>query len=98
MEREDLVQIVDLQMAGLNRMLEDKRLQIELTHAAREYMAEVGYEPAFGARPLRRAIQKHVQDPLALQLLDGTLKEGDRILVDRDENGLTFNKKELAVA
>ncbi len=66
------------------------RLPLEVSEAAREYLAEVGYDPDFGARPLKRAIQRELQDPLALHLLSGEFHEGDMIQVDRGPDGLTF--------
>jgi ATP-dependent Clp protease ATP-binding subunit ClpB len=67
---------------------------LELTDAARDFLAEAGYDPVYGARPLRRAIQHHLQDQLAPMLLSGQFKEGDNILVDADKEGLTFQRQE----
>jgi len=74
----------------VSRLLADKGYKLEVTEAAREYLAEVGYDPQFGARPLKRAIQRELQDPLALKILAGEFKEGDTIKVDRGKEGLTF--------
>jgi ATP-dependent Clp protease ATP-binding subunit ClpB len=74
----------------LAERLAGRKLQVELTDAAREYLAEKGYDPSFGARPLKRLIQREVQDPLALKLLSGELSEGGRVVVDRDGDGLTL--------
>ena len=65
-------------------------LQLEVSDAARAYLAEAGYDPVYGARPLKRLIQREVQDPLALQLLSGVFRTGDTIRVDRGPDGLTF--------
>ena len=87
---EDLLSIVDLQVAGLNQLLSDRRLAVEITDAARRHLAAVGHNPAYGARPLRRAIQKMIQDPLALQLLEGKVLPGDRVLADFDGQDVTL--------
>ena len=91
---EQLRQIVDLQMNRLRKLLGERQIRLELTDKAREFLAEVGYDPVYGARPLRRAIQRHLQDKLAPLILSGQFKDGDTILVDRDTGGLTFTKKE----
>jgi ATP-dependent Clp protease ATP-binding subunit ClpB len=85
--------IVDLQLARLERLLGDKKLTLQLTPEARRRIAEEGYDPAFGARPLKRAVQRLLQNPLALALLEGRFGEGDRILADvAPESGLVFQK------
>jgi ATP-dependent Clp protease ATP-binding subunit ClpB len=91
---EQLREIVELQMARLRKLLAERHIELELTDKAKEFLAEAGYDPVYGARPLRRAIQRHVQDKLAPLLLSGEFKEGDTILVDGDTAGLTFEKKE----
>jgi ATP-dependent Clp protease ATP-binding subunit ClpB len=91
---EQLRQIVDLQMARLRKLLAERHIEIELTGRAKEFLAEAGYDPTYGARPLRRAIQRYVQDKLAPMLLSGEFKEGDTILVDGDTEGLRFERKE----
>ena len=90
--REDLAQIVELQVAGLNALVEDRGLTIEVTDAAKRHLAEAGYDPAFGARPLRRAIQRLVQDPLALALLQGEFTEGDRVRVDVRDGAIALTR------
>ncbi len=70
------------------KLLAEKGFKLEATEAAREYLAEVGYDPQFGARPLKRAIQRELQDPLALKILAGEFKEGDTIKVERGDAGL----------
>jgi ATP-dependent Clp protease ATP-binding subunit ClpB len=92
--KEQLRVIVTLQMARLRRLLEDRHLQLELTEAARDFLADAGYDPVYGARPLRRAIQHYLQDKLAPMLLEGQFKEGDTIMVDADKDGLTFKTQE----
>ncbi len=91
---EQLRQIVALQTARLAKLIEERQLRLELTDKARDFLAEAGYDPVYGARPLRRAIQRHLQDKLAPMLLSGQFKEGDTILVDADTAGLRFERKE----
>ncbi len=80
--KEHLKYIVDIQMRRLKQLLADRQIDIELTDAAKELLVEEGYDPAYGARPLKRVIQRQIQDPLALRLLQGEFQEGDRIKVD----------------
>ena len=90
--KEQLVKIVDLRLEDLRRLLADRKISIELTDAAKELLFTEGYDPAFGARPLKRSIQKLVQDPLAMKILDGEVLHGDHIIVDVDKktSKLTF--------
>ncbi|MGH2677182.1 MAG: ATP-dependent Clp protease ATP-binding subunit, partial [Actinomycetota bacterium] len=90
LDKAEISEIVGIQVEWLARRLAARKLQIELTPAAREYLAEQGYDPTFGARPLKRLIQREVQDPLATRLLSGELAEGATVVVDRDGDGLTF--------
>ncbi|MFN2629100.1 MAG: ATP-dependent Clp protease ATP-binding subunit [Gaiellaceae bacterium] len=94
--REQLSEIVELQLARLRERLAERRLGLELTEAAREAVAEAGWDPAYGARPLKRAIQRLVENPLALRLLEGDFAEGDAILVDAHGVELSFQKIESA--
>ena len=82
--KEQLVKIVDLQLENLRRLLAERKISIELTDAAKELLFTEGYDPNFGARPLRRAIQRLVQDPLALKILDGEVLHGDHVIADAD--------------
>lgn len=92
---EHIKEIVDIQIGHLRKRLEDKRLDIELSDKAKETLAQQGYDPVYGARPLKRTIQKLIQNPLATKLLKGEFKEGDNIIVDVDKNNeFTFNKKQ----
>ncbi len=93
---EDMEQIVDLQMHEVQDRLSEYSISVELTEAARKWLAKEGYDPAFGARPLRRAIQKHLESPLSVALLGGEYKDGATVLVDVDEknNKITFLKAE----
>jgi ATP-dependent Clp protease ATP-binding subunit ClpC len=84
---EQMSQIVDLQMKEVKERLSERGLNVELTPAARDWLAHEGFDPAFGARPLRRALQKHVESPLSVRLLEGKFSDGDTIVVDVDEQG-----------
>jgi ATP-dependent Clp protease ATP-binding subunit ClpB len=90
--REELVKIVELQVQAFTLRLTDRGLRLEVTAAAKEFLLEEGYEPAYGARPLKRAVQRFLADALAKEVLKGTYVDGDTILVDRGETGLTFGK------
>ena len=88
--RDEIGQIVDIQLRGLQRRLAERGLSIELTGDARAYLADKGYEPAFGARPLQRLIQREIQDPLAMKLLAGEIRDGDTVIVEAAPDGLSF--------
>ncbi|MBZ5616393.1 MAG: ATP-dependent chaperone ClpB [Acidobacteriia bacterium] len=94
--KEELVKIVDLRLEDLRRLLADRKISLELTDAAKELLFTEGYDPNFGARPLKRAIQKLVQDPLALKILDGAVLHGDHVVVDADKKAgkMTFKVSE----
>ncbi len=94
LSREQMVEIVDLQMAEVEKRLRENGLEVELTPEARDWLADKGYNPDFGARPLTRALQKHLESPLSKKLLKGEFKRGDVVLVDvnpEDEDGLVFS-------
>ncbi len=96
--QEQVIHIVDLQLTEISGRLEEHGIVIELTDAARTWLAEQGYDPAFGARPLRRTLQKYVESPLSVRLLQGEFQEGDIVVVDyNEEDGLQFIKKEELV-
>jgi len=86
--REDLVRIVDLQLIRLEQLLGARNLKLEITPEAKELLAEQGYDPVYGARPLKRVIQRELQNRMALELLEGTFNEGDTIRVERDGHTL----------
>jgi ATP-dependent Clp protease ATP-binding subunit ClpB len=90
LEPEQLRQIVDIQLGLLSERLAGRSLAVELTEAARDHLATAGYDPTFGARPLKRLIQRELQDPLAMRLLSGEVREGDRVVVDVEGDGLSF--------
>jgi ATP-dependent Clp protease ATP-binding subunit ClpB len=92
--REHLKRIIDIQIRGLVKRLEDRKIHVELTDAAKEQLVRDGYDPAYGARPLKRTIQRRVLDPLALRVLDGRFAEGDTVVVDAGADGLSFEKRE----
>ncbi len=94
--REQIAEIVELQLARLRDRLVERRLTIELTDAAKEVLAEAGWDPAYGARPLKRAVQRLVENPLALRLLEGEFAEGDAIRVDAQDGELVFERAEAA--
>ncbi|MBS6397232.1 MAG: ATP-dependent chaperone ClpB [Clostridiales bacterium] len=91
--RDNIGHIVDLLLADLNRRLEEKELRIELTDAAKEYIVENGYDPVYGARPLKRYLQKHVETMAARYILSGQVQAGSVMIVDRDADGLTIRAK-----
>jgi ATP-dependent Clp protease ATP-binding subunit ClpB len=98
LKREHMGRIVDIQMVRLGKLLEERKITIELESKAREWLAEKGYDPAYGARPLKRVIQKNVQDPLAELILAGAVKDGDKVVISTARDGLAFNGKLAAAA
>jgi ATP-dependent Clp protease ATP-binding subunit ClpB len=97
--KEEITKIVDIQLESLRRHLADRKITLELTPAAREALFKEGYDPAFGARPLKRAIQKLLEDPLALKILEGGIQSGDHILADANRSGeFTFQSVPTAAA
>lgn len=88
LRREDMGAIVDIQFARLAKLLEDRKITLQLTPAARRWLADKGYDPAYGARPLKRVIQKNVQDPLAELILAGKIHDGEQVVIDVDAAGL----------
>jgi ATP-dependent Clp protease ATP-binding subunit ClpB len=90
--REELARIVEIQLGHLRRRLADKRIELEVTDAAKALLAREGYDPTFGARPLKRTIQRLVQDPLALKLLESEFSEGDTVTVDADGDDVVFRR------
>ncbi|HID85838.1 MAG TPA: type VI secretion system ATPase TssH, partial [Anaerolineae bacterium] len=93
----DLLQIVDIQLRRLRALLAERGIELELTEAAKRLLAEEGYDPVYGARPLKRVIQRRIQDPLAMKLLRGEFLEGDTVLVDAEAGELVFRKREEPV-
>lgn len=95
LNKELLMKIVDIQISRMKRYLKDRQVDLELTDSTKAFLAEIGYDTLYGARPLKRAIQKEILNPLASKLLDGTFKPGDIIVADRDGDSTIFKKKRL---
>ncbi len=98
LDREQIRQIVDIQLTGLHARLRDRDIEMDVTSDARELLADAGFDPVYGARPLKRAIQQRLENPLAEALLSGTFGPGDTVTVGVDANGLVFNKSAVAAA
>jgi ATP-dependent Clp protease ATP-binding subunit ClpB len=98
LRREDMGHIVDIQMARLQKLLDDRKITLKLEPKGREWLADKGYDPAYGARPLKRVIQKSVQDPLAELLLSGKIKDGEKVVISAGKQGLAFNGAAVAQA
>ncbi len=92
---EHLVQIVNIQLERLQKLLADRKVGLSLTEAARRYLAEKGFDPVYGARPLKRTIQRELQDPLAMKILQGEFSEGDQVRVDLRGGQLAFEREEV---
>jgi ATP-dependent Clp protease ATP-binding subunit ClpB len=93
LKRADMTRIVDIQMQHLAKLLEERKITIALAPPARDWLAEKGWDPAYGARPLKRVIQKSVQDPLAELILSGRIKDGDKVTISVEADELVFNGK-----
>ena len=98
LKREQMGRIVDIQLAHLQKLLEDRKIALTLDAKARDWLAEKGYDPAYGARPLKRVIQKFVQDPLSELILSGRIKDGEKVSISAGRQGLTFNGNPVAAA
>jgi len=94
LSREQLEQIVELLIKDLQKRLSERKLTLELTRSAKNWLVDMGYDPTYGARPLRRAIERYVENPLASKILAGEFKEGDAVVVDLVDDELVFSKKE----
>jgi len=90
LKREQMAAIVDIQLVRLRKLLDDRKIAIELDESARRWLADKGYDPAYGARPLKRVIQKQVQDPLAEKILRGEVRDGDLVKVTAGTDRLLF--------
>jgi ATP-dependent Clp protease ATP-binding subunit ClpB len=88
LSRENLAEIVDIQLRHLERLLAGRHLRLEVTPEAREFLADRGYDPVYGARPLKRVIQRELQNPIALEVLEGNFHEGDTVRVEREGDHL----------
>ncbi len=96
LRREDMAAIVDIQVGRLQRLLEDRKIRLDLTPEARAWLADKGYDPAYGARPLRRVIQKALQDPLAEKILAGEIHDGETVVIGAGPHGLTLGEAKPA--
>ena len=92
MTKPDLIQILDLEISKVVNRLKGKNLQLELDEAAKDFLVEKGYDPQYGARPMRRAVERYLEDPLAEEILRGHLHEGEPIKVSSDKEKLTFTQ------
>jgi ATP-dependent Clp protease ATP-binding subunit ClpB len=95
--REQMRTIIDIQLRGLVKRLEDRKIHVELSEKAKDLIIEEGYDPTYGARPLKRTIQRRVLDPLAMRVLQGDFREGDRVRIDVKTGDLSFEKAESGV-
>jgi ATP-dependent Clp protease ATP-binding subunit ClpB len=91
LQKSEMARIVDIQMKRLAKLLDDRKITIELEPSARTWLADKGWDPAYGARPLKRVIQKSVQDPLAELILSGKIKDGEKVDIAAGKQGLKFN-------
>ncbi len=98
LKKEEMGRIVDIQMGRLAKLLEDRKIVVTLEPSAREWLSDKGWDPAYGARPLKRVIQKSVQDPLAEMILAGSVKDGETVEISAGPQGLTFNGQAVAQA
>jgi ATP-dependent Clp protease ATP-binding subunit ClpB len=98
LRREDIREIIDIQLQSLLKRLEDRKLRVELSPAAKDLLIQEGYDPVYGARPLKRTLQRRLLDPLALAVLNGQFHEGDVVQVDADHGALVLNRKGEAAA
>jgi ATP-dependent Clp protease ATP-binding subunit ClpB len=96
--QEHMGPIVDIQVERVQQLLADRKIRLELSEAARAWLGRVGYDPVYGARPLKRAVQKYLQDPLADAILKGEVVDGSTVRVDEGEGGLTLTSEERPAA
>jgi ATP-dependent Clp protease ATP-binding subunit ClpB len=87
---EHMAPIVDIQVGRVAKLLKDRKVSLDLTQAARDWLGRVGYDPVYGARPLKRAVQRYLQDPLADLILRGDVPDGSRVRIDEGDGGLGF--------
>ncbi|MFM6136180.1 MAG: ATP-dependent chaperone ClpB, partial [Sphaerospermopsis kisseleviana] len=94
LSRSEMRHIIRIQLKRVEKLLKEQKISFEISQAACDYLVEAGYDPVYGARPLKRSIQREVENPLATKLLENTFISGDTIFIDKGENGLTFSKKQ----
>ena len=88
--QEHMAPIVEIQVGRVQKLLKDRKIVLDLTDAAKRWLGRVGYDPVYGARPLKRAVQRHMQDPLAEKLLGGEIPDGSTVRIDEGDGALTF--------
>src|SRR5690606_6026726 len=98
LSRANMAGIVDIQLARLRRLLEDRKIELKLDDAARRWLADAGYDPVYGARPLKRVIQRQLQNPLASLILEGEIRDGSVVNVSAGAKGLTIQGREVEMA
>jgi ATP-dependent Clp protease ATP-binding subunit ClpB len=96
--RDEIKSIVDIQLKRLRQNLANRKMALDITEPAKALLADKGYDPVYGARPLKRTIQRLIQDPLAVKILAGEFKEGDTVKVEVDDDDLSFTHGQAAVA
>ena len=96
LSREHLKQIIEIQLAHLRERLAERQITLELTESAKEYFAQSGYDPTYGARPLKRLLQKEIETHLGRKIIAGEVAENDHVIVDYDRSGLTFTTAPVA--
>ena len=97
LQRAQMGTIVEIQLGRLEKLLFDRKIDLALDDAAKDWLAEKGYDPVYGARPLKRVIQRYLQNPLALQILEGGIKDGDKVPVSAEGSDLLLNGKKVDV-
>jgi len=98
LQRSEMGRIVEIQFARLQKLLTDRKIVLTLDAAGRDWLAAKGWDPAYGARPLKRVIQRYLQDPLAEMILGGDVRDGDNVAISSEGNVLTFNGKAAQTA
>jgi ATP-dependent Clp protease ATP-binding subunit ClpB len=98
LSKPEMRQIIDIQLRGLVKRLEDRKIHVELSEPAKDLLIDEGYDPTYGARPLKRTIQRRVLDPLAVRVLQGDFREGDTVRIGVKAGALVFDKAEAGVA
>ena len=92
--KENMLHIVDIQLQRLTTRLQERNITLHIRQSAKQFLVESGYNPLFGARPLKRAIQHHLENPLAMEILEGRFRENDHILVEAERAGLVFSRQQ----
>jgi ATP-dependent Clp protease ATP-binding subunit ClpB len=94
LNRSEMGQIIRIQLQRVEKLLKEQKICLNITDNACDYLVEIGYDPVYGARPLKRSIQREIENPLATKILENSFVAGDVIVIDKGENGLTFFKKQ----